>query len=580
MINEYALRHRSKSNFCFAYDEGLIEIRFKSKRDDLKTVELVYGDKYDWENHKRVKMEKVFSDEKFDYYVKRIEAINNRLGYYFKLYDNSLRKKASYFTEWGYVKSIDEEDHGMVQKYILHYPYVNKQDIHEVPSWVKGAVFYQIFPERFDNGDESLNPEGTVAWDSKPTRDNFFGGDLVGIYNRLEYLHELGINAIYMTPIFEATSNHKYDTIDYKKIDPQFGDLETLKKLVKKAHELDIKIVLDCVFNHSGYMFDKFQDVKEKGEESAYKDWFHIHEFPVSEDPLNYETFGFVADMPKLNTENPEVIDFLLDVTTYWIEEADIDGWRLDVANEIDHEFWRMFRKEVKKVKEDAFIVGEIWHNSESWLRGDQFDSIMNYPIQTACYEYFAKETIDLETFKYKVNRTYFDYTTQVNEVMLNLLDSHDTARFITEASGEKDKLVMAFAFELFYLGCTSVYYGTEIGMEGKNDPDCRRSMKWDREKWDKELFNLYKKMIHISNEHQDILKTGDFRWIDTDKCLGFTRTSDAGTIAVLINNSKKTRKVALPGASNCIDLLNGTEVKKPSKIEVEAEDVKILKIK
>lgn len=573
-INKYALRHQPKSNMCFAYDEKNVEIRFKSKTGDLTKVELFYGDKYDLDGFKTVEMEKIFSDFEFDYYVKRVQVPKNRLAYRFDLYQE---EKIGYFTEWGFVEEIDESDELMIHKYLMHFPYINAIDVHQVPEWVKGAVFYQIFPERFYNGNDALSPENKVSWDSKPTRDNFFGGDLEGIYEKLDYLAELGVNAIYMTPIFEATTNHKYDTIDYFKIDPHFGDKETLKKLVKKAHDLGIKVVLDSVFNHSGYKFDKFLDVKKNGINSAYKDWFYINDFPVDEEKLNYETFGFEPKMPKLNTSNEEVYNFLLDVATYWIEETDIDGWRLDVANEIDHEFWRKFRKAVKGVKPDAYIVGEVWHNSYPWLLGDQFDSIMNYPIQTAAYEYFAKQSIDLETFKYKVNRTYFDYSTQVNEVMMNLLDSHDTARFVTEADGNQSALVLAFVFELFYLGCTSIYYGTEIGLDGKGDPDCRKAMPWDKSLWDKDLLQEYKRLIKISNTEQAV-KTGAFRWIDDENLLAFERKLDEETIQIYINNTDKDHVIVKNNTNDCKDLISGELINKASNINVLKGSYRIIK--
>ena len=574
MINKYGFRHRPKSNMCFAYNETEVEIRFKAKTNDLTKVELFYGDKYDLEGFKTLEMEKIFSDFEFDYFVAKVSVNTKRLAYRFNLYN---KKLIGYFTEWGFVEDIDMNDELIIHKYLMHFPYINKVDVHEVPEWVKGAVFYQIFPERFNNGNDALSPENKVKWDTKPTRENFFGGDLEGIYQKLDYLADLGINAIYMTPIFEATTNHKYDTIDYFKIDPHFGDKATLKKLVKKAHALGMKVVLDSVFNHSGYKFDKFLDVKKKGEKSKYKDWFYIKEFPVDEKKLNYETFGFEPKMPKLNTANEAVYNFLLDVATYWIKETDIDGWRLDVANEIDHEFWRKFRKAVKEVKPDAYIVGEVWHNAYPWLTGDQFDSIMNYPIQTACYEYFAKSKTNLEDFKYKVNRTYFDYTTQVNEVMMNLLDSHDTPRFVTEAGGDQRALVMAFVFELFYLGCTSVYYGTEIGLTGKGDPDCRKAMPWEKQKWDNKLLEEYKQLIKVSNDNK-VFKDGDFRWIKNNKVLAFMRKNKTEEIQIYINNSNKKQRISLNNKKACKDLMRNIEAPKNSKISLIPGEYLIIK--
>ncbi|GIQ62169.1 hypothetical protein PACILC2_07370 [Paenibacillus cisolokensis] len=208
--------------------------------------------------------------------------------------------------------------------------------------------------------------------------------------DRLDYLTELGVNAIYFTPVFEATTNHKYDTSDYFRVDPHFGTNETLKTLVRECHARGIRVLLDAVFNHSGRQFAPFVDVIEKGEESLYKDWFHVRKWPLRiEDGVpTYETFAFEPIMPKLNTSNPEVRDYLLKVASYWMDEIGIDGWRLDVANEVDHQFWREFRQTVKKANPDAYILGEIMHDAMPWLQGDQFDAVMNYPFTNTVIDF------------------------------------------------------------------------------------------------------------------------------------------------------------------------------------------------
>lgn len=555
-MNLQAIFHQPKSNYCFAYDENNTEIRLRTAKGDLSKACLIYGDKYDWDKQEKIQMELACSDSIFDYFTVSIKAPNNRLSYYFAL---ECEEEKFYFTEWGVINEVDEQE---IQQQLFHYPYVNEIDIHKVPEWVKDSVFYQIFPERFNNGDKSIDPENVEEWGGVPKTDNFFGGDLRGIIEKLDYLEDLGVNAIYMTPTFVSTTNHKYNTIDYFKIDPHFGDLDTMKELVQKCHAKGIKVVLDAVFNHCGDEFPQFQDVIEKGKDSSYWDWFHVKDFPVTADPLNYETFGFVPSMPKFNTANKEVMDYLLKVAKYWIEECDIDGWRLDVANEIDHNFWREFRKAVKEAKEDAYIVGEIWHESLPWLMGDQFDATMNYPVTRACTEYFAKDNVNAKEFKELISNTIMRNTRQVNEVMLNLLDSHDTARFLTECKGDIKKLMMADGFLLTFLGTTSIYYGTEIGMEGANDPDCRRTMEWNKEKWNMELYNFYKDIIAIRKSH-DALKRGCFKWIDDlEDVVGYTRETETEKIIVLINNSSETKEVELKtSTSQCLDLMENEKI-------------------
>ncbi len=268
-------------------------------------------------------------------------------------------------------------------------PYIHEIDGCQVPEWVSKTVWYQIFPERFANGNAEFTPEGALAWDAaiSPKTTDFFGGDLQGIIDHLDYLQDLGITGLYLCPIFESPSNHKYNTTDYFEIDRHFGDKETFRQLVEQAHQRGMRVMLDAVFNHMGEQSAQWQDVLKHGEKSVYKDWFHIQKFPVTNDKLMnpkelpYHTFAFASYMPKLNTANPEVKDHLLNVATYWIEHFDIDAWRLDVANGLiinsGEIFVRLFWP-----KSLTFILGEVWHTSQPWLNGDEFHAVMNYPLR------------------------------------------------------------------------------------------------------------------------------------------------------------------------------------------------------
>ncbi len=535
-MNQHAFAHEPKTQLGFANPDGSITLRFRTAKGDVKKVILIHGDKYIWKNKIEKEMDLLCSDEWFDYYETTVKPIHHRLAYYFKVVGKNHEKW--YFTEWGPTETVEETE---IDLMFFNFPYVNQKDIQEVPSWVEQAIFYQIFPERFANGDPTNDPKGVVPWESKPTRDNFFGGDLKGMTSKVDYLSELGINAIYMTPIFEAPSNHKYNTTDYLKIDPEFGTMEDLKELVKKCHKKGIRIVFDAVFNHSGFMFEPFQDVLKNGEQSAYKNWFHIRSFPLSKDPLNYETFGFEAYMPKLNTGNPEVVEYLCNVARYWIKEADIDGWRLDVANEVDHGFWRHFRQEVRKVKPEAYIVGEIWHNAKPWLMGEQFDGAMNYPFTRACLNYFAYGKTNTETFKMLINGTYIRNTKEANKAMLNIIDSHDTPRFLTRAKENMGRLKLAALFQMTFVGAPSVYYGTEIGMTGEADPDCRKAMVWDKTKWNQDLLSYYKEIIALRKARPS-LRSEKIKWIEekNEHLLGYIKQEGKEKTLILMNNSEK----------------------------------------
>ncbi|WP_078547896.1 glycoside hydrolase family 13 protein [Litchfieldia alkalitelluris] len=544
MLKE-AIYHRPKNNFAYAYDEETLHIRLQTKKEDLDLVELVYGDPYDWNQDLGgwqvtfKEMIKTGSDELYDYWFVEVSPEFRRLRYGFKLSKNDY---IQYYTEKGYFDELQTDD----VAYYFCFPFLNKADVFNAPNWVKDTVWYQIFPERFANGDPSIDPPNSLPWGStEPTPTNFFGGDFEGVIQNLDYLVNLGITGIYFTPIFKATSNHKYDTIDYMEIDPQFGDKETFKRLVDLCHQKGIKVMLDAVFNHSGYYSPFFQDVVTNGEKSKYKDWFHIRSLPVETDPVpNYDTFAFTYMMPKLNTENPDVKNYLLDVGRYWIEEFNIDGWRLDVANEVDHQFWREFRIAIKTLKPEAYILGEIWHDSMPWLQGDQFDAVMNYPFTTAVLNFFAKSTINVTEFTNSLSNVLHSYPNNVNEVAFNLLDSHDTPRILTIADKNKEKVKLLYLFQMSFIGTPCIYYGDEIGMTGEQDPGCRKCMEWDIEKQDLDLFAHVQKLLTLRKKYPEFGNGGDFTLIkaeDSTNFLIYAKTSNERTIYFVINNSEET---------------------------------------
>lgn len=539
-MNLEAINHTPKSSDAYAYGENTMHIRLRTAKDDVIAIELVYGIKYDWMNHKSVSMKKILTDELYDYYQTNLELSDTRIGYYFRIIG---KEESICYTEAGFLEEFPDD---MSYCYFFQYPYINKADIHKEPEWVKDAVFYQIFVERFFNGDENNSPKELVPWDSEPKPKSFYGGDLKGILLKLDYLQELGINGIYLTPIFESPSNHKYDTVDYKEIDKYFGDKKVFQELVRKAHEKGIKIILDAVFNHCSEYFPPFLEVKEKGKASPYYDWFCIEEFPLSKKPLNYQTFGYVSYMPKLNTSNPGLKKYLFDTVRYWMEEFEIDGWRLDVSDEIDHHFWRDFRNLVKEIKEDAVIIGENWHNAYPWLMGDQFDSVMNYPVTKLCLDYFARRTIKAKEFEEGLGTLLMRYTDQVNEAMLNLLDSHDTERFLYACSENKEKLKNAAAFLFGYRGIPCTYYGTEIGMTGAYDPGCRKGFDWKREDWDMDLYIFYKKLIQIRKTEM-ALKDGTISFHSNDNLFVMKRSFGRENIYIVINNTEEEKHYQLP---------------------------------
>ena len=545
MLKE-AIYHRAGNNYAYAYDEKTLHIRLRTKKGDADSVSLIHGDPYDWTNEGWQTSSSLMTlsgtDEYFDYYFIAIQPPYRRLRYGFEIKSGT---ETLIYTEKGFYEKAPFDD----TAYYFCFPFLNAIDVFRAPSWVKDTVWYQIFPERFANGDTSNDPKGALPWASEePKFNNFFGGDFQGVIDHIDHLVKLGVTGIYFTPIFKAKSNHKYDTIDYLEIDPQFGDKETFKELVKVCHENGIKVMLDAVFNHCGYYFEPFQDVLKKQEDSIYKNWFHLREFPIETEPRpNYDTFAFVADMPKLNTENPEVREYLLNVARYWVEEFDIDGWRLDVANEVDHSFWREFRTAVKSVKPEAYILGEIWHDSMSWLQGDQFDAVMNYPFTNAALDFVAKEAIDAKVFAEKMTSVLHMYPENVNEAAFNLLGSHDTKRVLTFCDENKDKMKLLFLLMLTFKGTPCIYYGDEIGMTGGMDPGCRKCMEWDEEKQDKDLFGHIQSLLSLRKQFKVLANEGEMKFLTAEgKTLAYERSKEEERVLVLMNAGETVAELSV----------------------------------
>lgn len=442
------------------------------------------------------------------------------------------------------------------------------------PDWVRDAVFYHIFPDRFARGQSVPKPTNLQPWGAPPTSWGFQGGDLIGVVEKLDYLTDLGINAIYFNPIFQSASNHRYHAHDYYRVDPLLGGNEAFRQLLDAAHARGIRIILDGVFNHASRGFFQFHHILECGPESPYVDWFHIKDYPLyaydtSREP-NYGAWWNLHALPEFNTDNPTVRRFIFDVARHWIEFG-ADGWRLDVpANIDDDDFWREFRQVVKAANPEAYIVGEIWVNEvdctgERWLQGDQFDAIMNYGFTAACIGFFVGDwldpalvegqgydpirTLDAEAFADQIDTMLNRYAPEIVHAQFNLLDSHDTARYLTVARDDKRLLKLATLFQMTYPGAPSVYYGDEVGLRGGRDPDCRRAMPWDPAQWDTELLAFFKKAIALRRAHP-ALRRGDYVRLYAGAPLGvyaFLRQLTDERIVVVLNNHDAAYAVDVP---------------------------------
>lgn len=447
------------------------------------------------------------------------------------------------------------------------------------PSWVRDAVFYQIFPDRFAKSEDVPKAGHLEPWDTPPTTHGYKGGDLLGVVERLDYLQDLGVTALYFNPIFQSGSNHRYHTHDYYTVDPMLGGNKALKKLLDAAHERGMKVVLDGVFNHASRGFFQFHDILENGPQSAYIDWFHVRSFPLyayhDHGNLGYSAWWNLPALPKFNTDTKAVREFLWDVGTYWLEFG-IDGWRLDVPNEIaDDGFWREFRRRCRAVNPECYIVGEIWDDAGRWLQGDQFDAVMNYPFTRAAFGFAAAGTLnhseirrcglqyiaplDAPALAREIETLLVRHRPEVTEVQLNLLGSHDTPRALTIVGGDETALELSLFMLLTFPGAPCLYYGDELGLSGRHDPECRQAMPWDHPTtWNSALQRRVKEMIALRRA-RPALRGGSYETLRAEGALYvFRRQGEGETLIGLLNAGSEPVTVALPLEGERLEPLYG----------------------
>ncbi len=526
------MRHLSISHIPGTVDacplDGKMYLRFRVEKGLIISARLVYNcDKNKWHEHRhQADMTLSHTDSELEYYSVAVPLTDTRFSYIFELLCSD--GKVRFLSEEGVT---DDYDHSLGYFSFFQYTSQFDCDTMTVPNWVKTAVCYQIFPERFAVG-YSNKDTGYVnrKWGEKPTPKSYYGGDLIGIREKLPYLLDLGVNVLYMTPVFCSPTNHKYEITDYENVDEAFGGNDALKALIEDAHKNGIRIILDGVFNHCSSCHPFFVDAQKNKEASPYYHWFFWNE------DGSYQTFGCVKTMPKLNTGNPEVIRYFSDVAVMWMRDYGADGWRLDVSDEISHRFLRHFREAVMEQNPEAIIIGEDWHRAVRYLNGDEYDGLMNYGVTKACLDLLAFETIDAKAFRDRIVRLYHSYSLAANQKMLNLLGSHDTDRFLTRVNGDSQRFRTAAAIMFFYPGIPCVYYGDEIGMEGGYDPDCRRTFDWNEEAWDRKTYGLIKELMKLKKE--PALSEGGFAVEEEGGIITMIRSSNQQTLQLRVNGA------------------------------------------
>ncbi len=561
MMNKSAILHIPQSQYAFAGSETAITIRLRTAAGDLTCCTLYYGDRAC--NKSPVEffplpMSLAAGDDLFDYYEITFEPPFNRVCYYFKLEKEE---------EWIYYYSdqFSRELPDFVLKGVViegrseyfQYPVILRDEIPDVPDWFKNAVVYNIFPDSFASGRRRIdNQEKQITLADGLISKSRLGGTIKGILENLDYIADLGFTCIYLNPIFTAGEYHKYDLLDYYHIDPCLGSDEDFKELVGKIHERNMHIIIDGVFNHCSWYFFAFEDVVKYGEESEYKDWFYDLKFPVvrpgeGESP-SYACFAYERKMPKLNTSNKKVQEYFINVCKHWIREYKVDGWRLDVANEIDRNFWRAFRQAAKEENPNTVLIGEVWENAETWLRGDAFDSTMNYDFRRHCRDFFAMERTDAYQFAGRIDRMRLRYPANITLGQLNLLDSHDVSRFLSLCEEDIGKWKLACIFLLLCPGVPSIFYGDEKQISGITEAQYRSPMPWQNENGEIESF--VKRIIEIRKSHTDV--KSDYQVLRAEqgsRVLVFLRKRSAKTLMVCINAGEQEALTEIPAVKQVL---------------------------
>jgi cyclomaltodextrinase / maltogenic alpha-amylase / neopullulanase len=552
-LHEASLLHFPDAPFAYGVGTRRLRVVIRVAAGSITGGRVAYNDRYAWGTDSYAPMDRIAPlwryarDGELEYWAAELELPRPRFRYRFGLDSaDGLR----WYGADGLCDSPEPVD-------AFEYAYLAEGDEPDPPAWARGATFYQIFPDRFARGRAHLDGRAPAGWDAPPTAGAIFGGDLDGIVAHLDHISALSVDALYLTPIFTAPSEHKYDTSDYFSVDPALGGDAALRRLVAALRERGMRLVLDGVFNHVGNEWPPFQDVLQHGTRSAYARWFFL-DAPTAAGgteaaaearrggELGYETWATdVATLPKLRTSEPAVRDLVLRVGRHWIEEFGVAGWRLDVANEVDHRTWRAFRAAVRGVRPDAFLVGEVWQAAMPWLRGDELDSVMNYPLRRSILEYAAGGGGEARGFLDGVDRVRAALPEPVQPFLYDLLGSHDVIRPLDALGG--DRAAAAFAAALLFVvpGIASVYYGDEVGMAGgATEHGMRGGMVWDEARQDRALLDLYRRLGRLRRRVGAIRHGGYTRLEEDGPVASFRRTWQDRDVVVVANAGRARASV------------------------------------
>lgn len=526
-MDQAAIYHRPDSEMAFIYAKNEYHIYLRTRHADAEKVLLVFGDPYDFEiddkhqkvwNYQEVPMIKESETLSHDYWKLALDIPQRRLQYAFHLVG---KDGEELIYDDRQIMTYNEQNIRRIDCFTV--PFVHVSDEKWAPNWVRQTVWYQLFPDRFANGNAKNDPHKVLPWGKEAVNQGeYFGGDLAGLIAHLDYLKDLGVNGIYLMPIFTSYTNSKFDTVDYFSVDPDLGTKVEFKQLVDELHKRNMRIMLDGIFSYMSDASLQWQDVQEKGRDSRFADWFQIRHFPVSYTPgktpdtaynLTYNVHGTNPHMPQLNTANPAVRKYLLSVASYWTREFGIDAWHLEYAAEVDQLFWRKFAKTVREINPDIYLVGEVKHSDQRVVQPGKLDGLVNYPLTETITKYAIDKQINISQMISIINDQMVLYRDQTNEVMLNSVESHVTPRLITACKGDTALARMILALTFLQIGTPSIFYGTEVGLTGASAPALQQAMIWDEKKQDRKMLRFVKILTHFRRNYAQLLSYGSFKW-------------------------------------------------------------------
>lgn len=573
-MEKAAIYHRPESEMAYLAGKNQFRIRLRTKHSDVHQVEIIYG-KLDQIRKQKLgqapddtevirlnveAMQCILKTDLYDYWEVTIPVkVRERTQYLFHLigdHDGELLYDAVNVRV--YMADFLEKSTPFNTPY-----YQNMFLTQSSPEWMKHTVWYQVMIDRFADGNENNEPLEKARWDlDKSTIDNFYGGDLRGIIDHLDYLDELGINGIKLSPIFASYSNIKNDPIDLYDLSYMYGSKEEFREFVQKAHQRGMRVMVQLPLDRMSDMSLQWQDVQRDGAQSRFASWFKIRQFPVqapaeNEAPdKNYLVTEQNIHMPKLNLQSPAVQQYLLETARYWIETFDIDGWEILNADEIDQTFINLVTQQMHSIKADFVVTGEYQYLPNGDLSKGYIDSANNVLFYTIMHDFFISHQLNVTDMISRINDTLMKNTVHINQTLINEVENFQTPRLISECNGEEDLARAIIAFTFMQIGIPSLMYGTEVGVSGKEFPENLAPMKWKDEDQSKEMLQFMKKAIAMRREYADLLNDGTLEWGQLSnkyRYFTLTREFENQKLFCLFNFGYGSVKVVIPQNSEIV---------------------------